>query len=417
MRNDIRFSAVLAAAVALAAAGQIRAGGLFIQEFGTPTQGTASAGAQAKANDASTAMHNPAGMTRLDDHGLMITAGFLMGDIRFDAEPDTPFPGGDGGQQGGPGPVIGLHYAHAIYDRDAEWLDRVRLGFSLGSVSAAVLDPNDDWSGRYEVQKLGLITLSGAPSVAVRIHERFSLAAGAILMYGRMHYDVAVPIPGPNDGQIEFDGIDDFGAGATVSALWEPSERTRVGAIWTQEIELDLSGDVNLVGLGATTNVTTRLPFAQSARASVVHELSPRLWVGASFRWEQWSSLEKQWVTVSGFKTQLDRGWDDTYGGALGGRWQLTDDWALLAGVGYDSSPVDASDRTADLPVDRQIRVGIGGQYRWTDHRTVGVSFSYANLGPAKIRSETLRGEYENNQLFSLAFYIDWSVLPWSRAD
>lgn len=109
MRHIIGLVSISIAATVLAAASETRAGGLLIQEFGTPTQATASAGAQAKANDASTAMHNPAGMTRLDDHGLMITAGFLMGDIRFDAEPDTPFPGGDGGQQGGPGPVIGLH--------------------------------------------------------------------------------------------------------------------------------------------------------------------------------------------------------------------------------------------------------------------------------------------------------------------
>ena len=150
--------------------GVARAGGLFIQEFGTPTQGTASAGAQAKANDASTAFHNPAGMTRLDDHSLMVTAGLLFGDIKFDPDSDTPYPGsGDGGQQGGPGPVLGLHYSHAIYDRDAEWLDRVRLGFSLASFSAAVLDPDNDWDGRYEVQKLGLVTLAGVPSIAPSI--------------------------------------------------------------------------------------------------------------------------------------------------------------------------------------------------------------------------------------------------------
>lgn len=36
------------------------AGGLYISEFGTPSMGVASAGAQAVASDASTAFHNPA---------------------------------------------------------------------------------------------------------------------------------------------------------------------------------------------------------------------------------------------------------------------------------------------------------------------------------------------------------------------
>lgn len=400
---------------------EAHAGGLYIQEFGTPTQATAGAGAAAKANDASTAFQNPAGMTRLEDHGLMLTAGLLLGDIQFDASPSTPFPGsGSGGQQGGPGPVIQAHYVHRLFDREgAEYFDRVRLGMSLVSISAAVLDPDNDWAGRFEVQKLGLITLTGLPSVSVRVHEKFSVGLGATLTYGLMNYEVAVPLPGPgmNEGRVEFDKIDDFAAGATVSVLWEPTKRTRVGAIWTQEVDLDLSGDLKLKGLGASANVVTKIPFAQAVRASLVHEVTPKLWIGGNFRWEQWSALRSQFVTVNGFKTQIDRGWDDTYGGSLGLRWQFADRWAVLTGVGYDSSPVEASFRTADLPVDRQVRVGIGGQFLWTDTRTVGLNFSYANLGPAKIRSETLRGDYDRNQLFSVSFYVDWKKLPWSSRD
>ena len=423
MQRTIRSVGMSLVVAVLFAAGSSQAGGLFIQEFGTPTQATASAGAQAKANDASTAFHNPAGMTRLQDHSLMVTGGLLLGDIKFDPDSDTPYTGGDGGQQGGPGPVLGLHYSHAIFDRDAEWLDRVRLGFSLVSLSAAVLDPDSDWAGRYEVQKLGLLTLSAIPSVALRIHDTFSVGAGANLMYGRMNYDVAVPLPpfppiGSRDGQVEFNGLDDFVAGASVSVLWEPTETTRIGAMWAQEIDMRLSGDIDFEGgiTSASANITTQIPFAQSVRASLVHKLTPKFWLGASFRWEDWSSFEKQWVTVNGFKTQIDRGWTDTFGGALGGRWQFHDRWALLAGVGYDSSPVDASDRTADMPVDRQVRVGIGGQWLWREDRTVGFNFGYANLGPAQIDSRTLKGDYDRNQLFTISFYINWNSLPWSRA-
>lgn len=42
------------------------AGGLYINEFGTPSMGTAGAGTNAVAIDASTAFHNPAGMTRIN---------------------------------------------------------------------------------------------------------------------------------------------------------------------------------------------------------------------------------------------------------------------------------------------------------------------------------------------------------------
>jgi len=73
------------------------AGGLYIQEFGTPSMGVASAGAEAVSMDASTAFHNPAGMTRLEGNELMLTGALLKSNTEFD--PDSP--GGDGGDAGG----------------------------------------------------------------------------------------------------------------------------------------------------------------------------------------------------------------------------------------------------------------------------------------------------------------------------
>ncbi len=55
-----------------------KAGGLYLNEFGTSAMGTAGAGAQAYANDASTAWHNPAGMTRIDGRQFGAAAGLVF---------------------------------------------------------------------------------------------------------------------------------------------------------------------------------------------------------------------------------------------------------------------------------------------------------------------------------------------------
>ena len=54
--------------------GVSRAGGLYLNEFGTPSMGVAGAGASAVASDASTSFHNPAGMTRIKGKEVMGTA-------------------------------------------------------------------------------------------------------------------------------------------------------------------------------------------------------------------------------------------------------------------------------------------------------------------------------------------------------
>ncbi len=73
------------------------AGGLYLNEFGTPSMGVAGAGANAVASDASTSFHNPAGMTRIKGKELMGTGGFIYSTVKFDKDADTPIDGGNGG--------------------------------------------------------------------------------------------------------------------------------------------------------------------------------------------------------------------------------------------------------------------------------------------------------------------------------
>ena len=79
------------------------AGGLYVNEFASPSMGVAGAGAEAVADDASTsfALHNPAGMTRLEGNQVSAGAGLFIGKTEFDADATTPFGGGNGGDGGG----------------------------------------------------------------------------------------------------------------------------------------------------------------------------------------------------------------------------------------------------------------------------------------------------------------------------
>jgi hypothetical protein len=42
---------------------------------------------------------------------------------------------------------------------------------------------------------------------------------------------------------------------------------------------------------------------------SLLHEITPKLCTAGNIRGEDWSSFETQFLTVDGFKTQIDRGW------------------------------------------------------------------------------------------------------------
>lgn len=74
----------------------------------------------------------------------------------------------------------------------------------------------------------------------------------------------------------------------------------------------------------------------------------------------------------------------------------------------YDTSPEASNDRTPDMPIDRQIRYATGVQYQWKKNVSLGGQFVYADYGDAKIENDLLRGDYERNDIFFLAFNVNW---------
>ena len=62
------------------------AGGLWITEFGQPTQGRAGAGEEAGNGDATDAFLNPAAMSRLEKSEILVSVGVVAPSVEFDVE-------------------------------------------------------------------------------------------------------------------------------------------------------------------------------------------------------------------------------------------------------------------------------------------------------------------------------------------
>jgi long-chain fatty acid transport protein len=380
--------------------GQSWAGGLYIQEFATPSLGTANAGAQAWADNASTAFFNPAGMTRLDGKELMLGGGLIYTDIKFDPAPDTPVAGGDGGNAGSLAPLINAFYVHSISDD-------LKLGVDMISLSAAVLDYDDNWAGRRQCLNTDIFTMTLHPSLAYRANSWLSVAGGVGVVYAEFELEVA----GPLDGKITIDG-DDLEYVFNLSALFELSDRTRLGVVYWSEADLNFSGDVKQQPSGLQAGVDTALPLPQWVRAGIYHEINDRVALLGSIGWEDWSSLDNVNISFANVSAAMPKNWEDTYNFAAGMHYRLSDPWLLQFGIAYDTSPVDAEDRTADMPIDRQIRYTIGTQFEKSEKLTIGCAFEYVDLGDAEINNSNpingLKGEYKNNDFLAFIINFNW---------
>jgi long-chain fatty acid transport protein len=404
MRRRIIVARLALSLSIFALAGSAQAGGLYVSTFGTSSMGAASAGANAVAEDASTVFHNPAGMTRLDDHQVSVGLAPGFSTVEFDADAQTPSGGSDGGDQGGFLPVTSSQYVHKLSER---W----RLGLSLFSVAGAALNPSNGWAGRFETTKVSLFTLTLQPTVAVRLTDWLSVGGGIAITYGRMDMKVRAPVA--TEPTIELKNLEDWQVAPAVGVLLEPTDDLRLGVLYQGETNFNFKGEID-IPIGLEPAVDLGFPLAQAVRTSLFWEASDRFDLLASGGWEDWSTAKSLPVSVTRGSASVPLKFHDTWYVAGGIRYHLSDAWTLQTGLRYDESALRDSDRTTVLPVDRVWTFGAGGLYDWSESLRIGFSFAWSDLGTAPVNNATVKGKYSRNELFLFGVSLNWKKLPWS---
>ena len=386
---------------------QVQAGGLWLNEFGDPSGGRGSAGAVAGVDDASTILHNPAGMTRLKGGNLLLSVGYAAPDIKFDLESSTPELGDNDGGNAGAGVPTGTSFY--VNDLNSE---RWSAGISMAALSGAGLDYNKKWAGRYQVQNTALVIIALAPGVAYKLTDKLSLGATAQLWYGALKMDVAIPNPLPPgnrpDGQAAIDG-DDFDVGFTVGLMYELSPQTRFGINYQSEIETSHDSDLEISPIGLDLKAELNIPLAQLLRFGFHHDLNDTWGLDFTGGWDDWSTFDHVLINLdSGLGGSINQGWKDTWHIAGGFQYHYSPATTLAAGISYDTSPQTDGRRTPDLPVDEQLRYSVGFIHDVRNDFTVGAYLNYVDLGDGRIENPGYTGEFGSNSLLQVSMNFSW---------
>ena len=410
----MRFYRPLTATVValFACAGPAAAGGLYLAEFGQPGQGASGAGAGVLAQDASTAVTNPAGVMFLDESEWMITAVGLLTSAKFEQQAGTTVTGTNGSDAGGFLPAGGLFYANPINEK---W----GFPFAFNGIAGAALDYDAGFVGRYWAEEVDLLVLTATPSLAYRVNDNLSVSASIAVAYGQLDLDVAIPPLTPvamgNDGVARIKDGDDVDINIGLGALWQVTDRVRLGLTYLSETDLEFDSDLEITLPVGTqlpqVSADVAIPFAQTVRFSASSDIGDNLTALAMIAWEDWSTLDNVLVSTDAAGGTLPKDWDDTWKFALGLRWRTGGPWTYHTGVAYDTDPTRASDRTADMPVDRQIRLSGGATYEFASGNRLGGVLTLADLGDARIDNGgdwgRVVGEYDTNWLIALG--VNWA--------
>ncbi len=220
----------------------------------------------------------------------------------------------------------------------------------------------------------------------------------------------------------------DWGFGFNLGALIEPMKDTRVGLAYRSQVYHKVEGNIafslptGLPGVIAAgfpnSGAKAQLNLPDSVTLSATHDYSPKFSVSADLQWTHWSLFNNLTVvrsTTGAVASFTQESWTNSWFGALGATYKVTDRLSLRGGVAYDQSPVKDEFRTARIPdQDRywlaaglgyEIAPGFGVDLGYThifvDSGTISSAFPVPLAGTA---TGTLTGSYQNHiDIVSLA--------------
>jgi long-chain fatty acid transport protein len=359
-----------------------QAAGYGLYEQGARALGQAGA-FTARADDPSAIYFNPAGLSRIEGHALLLSPNLIVFKAQFAGV--------------APSPGFGVHEATKdkyFFPFAAYYAQGIGKKFAagLGVYNAYGLEVEwqspASYSGRFISTHSRIAPFSFVPTVAVALDERLRVGVGANLVLSSVrlnrHLAAFNPLAGRTEdiGEAGLESESNFGAGVNAGVQWWPSGKVRLGATYRGAVTIDYrgladfrqraTGDPVFDAIVAATfprdqAVTTRIPFPAQASLGIAWQSCPSWAFEANVNGTQWSAfdrLELRFPETPALDTSVLEDWDDALNVRVGTEYRKggTAPWSFRAGYYFDQTPQPVESLGPLLPdTDRHgITLGLG---------------------------------------------------------
>ena len=403
------FKTTLALAISAASSYSL-AGGFALNEQSISGMGSSFAGRSSSADDATTLFGNPAGMARLKRQEVSVGAAAIM------AKTDIKHASGStsGSNDGDMVPFTAVPMGYYVNPVNDQWAFGVGVYAPFGLIT--------DYEGGFQGRNFGdyseVKVVTVQPTVSFRFNDQLSVGFGPTInrIDGKLESAFAAPIPAADasESRVKIKG-DDTALGYNIGVLYEFTPQTRAGLTYHSKVKYKLDGDTTVSGNNLVLNsiraygkydASLDLTTPESVDASVTHEIDNAWTVYAGSTWTRWSRLKEITVENEGVSAAAssrlstlteEQNWHDTWGYAVGSAYKLSKEWTVRAGLAFDQSPTNNTNRSPRIPTGDRTAVSFGVGWSPTEDITVDLAYSYLWEEDTKVNdAQTGKGSYSS---------------------
>ena len=134
--------------------------------------------------------------------------------------------------------------------------------------------------------------------------------------------------------------------------------------------------------------VRANLNTPEKLSVGLTQAITPVFRMNLGFEWDNWSRLGTVGIVsvARGVPVNfLPLNYKDGYTYSIGGEYDWSPNLTLRAGVSYEESPIDFSNRSVRLPDNDRVNLAVGASYRWSEKLTLNFAYSHLFLDKARI--------------------------------
>ncbi|HEY3698504.1 MAG TPA: outer membrane protein transport protein [Spongiibacteraceae bacterium] len=350
--------------------------GFALNEQSARSLGQAFSGRASDADNASTVVGNPAGMSLLKQ--AEFSGGFVVIDAHTDIKDahsslnSVPTTGSNDGDMV---PLITVPFAYYVQPLDEHWA----AGIGIYAPFGLTTDYEDGFEGRYFGTKSELKIATVQPTISYKFDTGISLGLG--ITYNKItgELDKNAPLFG-SEISAKVKG-DDTAWGYNVGILYEINDKTRVGLTYFSKVDYTLEGHTtleNFPGGNQRFDASLDLTTPEKIDFGFTHQLTPELTLHGDATQTRWNRVKQ--ITVKNdstlFPTDTENlDWDNSWFYSLGLSYALNDQWMVRGGVAFDKSPIPDSTRSVRVPTSDRKEIAFGAT--WNLQQNVSLDFSY----------------------------------------
>ncbi len=380
MKQTIAFVALM---TVILSSGTVFASGIELQEQSAVAQGRVLA-VRAFLEDPSTVFYNPAGLAYLDGFHFAIGDTLVFPLFNYSDARNVP---ADQKYKDASNEnlVVPPPHIYAAWGTSLGRAGRIGVGAGFNYPFGLTLVYPDDFAGKYLAAESSLlipeITLGVAysPIPEVSFGAGFVMSPAAVYMKQAMgkQFGLVADDGSPiKDSYVELAG-QGWGFGYTVGVQARPIKNLYMGATFRSPISIEMQGDAHFEIPGLTDKsafpdqkVETAFQLPDIISVGVAYRLFDVWLAEIDFEYFFWYRFKSIPMTFPDDKSgalsqELAQDWENGWVIRFGNEFQVTPNFVLRGGVGYDVNPVQDENMSPMLPDADRLFLAVGAGYRF----------------------------------------------------